>query len=425
LLKIQKFELSPRVTLTCAATDKFKTGVLSVNLITQLSREDAAKNALLPKVLRRGTSTLPDMRSLSEAFDDLYGARIVPLVRKKGELQCVGFYSDFIDDDYVPGDERVLERVTALLGEMLLSPATSGGQLLGEYVESEKRNLIDEIRAEINNKRAYAQAALWRNMCADEAFGVNKLGDEKTASAITAHSLTAQYKKLIDTAKVEVFYIGSAAPERVQVAVSAALAGLPKTKAEEIAGTEIRLNPTAPEVRRFTEKLDVTQGKLSLGFRMGETMLAPDYAALSVFNAAFGNSVTSKLFLNVREKLSLCYYASSGIEKHKGVMIVSSGVEFANFERAYDEILKNLDAIRAGDVSDWEFLSAKRAVATSLLAQLDDPQGLEEACFDQLIAGIPYTPDEYATLAEAVSREKIIEIANSVKLDSVYFMEGR
>jgi predicted Zn-dependent peptidase len=105
-------------------------------------------------------------------------------------------------------------------------------------------------------------------------------------------------------------------------------------------------------------------------------------------------------------------------------MLVSSGVEFANFERAYDEILKNLDAIRAGDVSDWEFVSAKRAVTTSLLSQLDDPQSLEESCFDQLIAGIPYTPDEYATLAETVSREKIIEIANSVKLDSAYFMTG-
>ena len=424
MLKIKKSVLSPRLTLTHAATDKFKTGVLSVNLVTRLSAEDASKNALIPMVLRRGTSTLPDMRSLSEAFDDLYGARIVPMVRKKGERQCIGFFADFADDDYIPGDEKVLERTTALLGEMLLRPATSGGRLVGEYVESERRNLVDSIRAEINNKRAYATSALLRSMCAEEAYGVNKLGDEKTAVAITAQSLTVQYKKLIETARVEVFYIGAATPERVETAVSAALSGLPKTKVDAVAETDVRLAPPTAEPRRFTESLDVTQGKLAMGFRIGEAMMAPDYAAIAVFNAIFGGCLTSKLFVNVREKLSLCYYASSAVEKHKGVMIVSSGVEFDNLERAREEILKNLDEIREGEVSDFELLSAKRAVATSLLAQLDDPRGLEEACFDQLMAEIPYTPDEFATLAEMVTREKVVEIANSVRLDSVYNMLG-
>jgi len=424
LLKIQKFELSPRLTLTVATTDKFKTGLMSVNAITQLSEADASKNALLPKVLRRGTSTLPDMRRISEVLDDLYGAAISPVVRKIGELQCIGFYSAFVDDDYVPGDEKIVERVSALLGEMLLMPATSGGRLISDYVESEKRNRIDEIRAEINDKRAYAREALVRGMCADEAYGVSRLGTEKTMEAITAQSLTAHYKTLIDTAKLEVLYIGAAEPVRVRDAVASAFAALPKTKPTAIPGTEVRIAPASGEVREFSEKLDVVQGKLSLGFRMGEVMHKPDYAAMAVFNAAFGGSLTSKLFLNVREKLSLCYYASSAIDRTKGIMTVSSGVEFANLERARAEILKNLDAIRDGDISDWELLSAQRAVSSGLLALLDDPHGLEMSVFNQMMAGIPYTPDEFAALAETVSRESIVEIANSVKLDSVYCMYG-
>ncbi|MDR0839179.1 MAG: insulinase family protein [Oscillospiraceae bacterium] len=425
MLKIEKFDVSPRLRLTCARTDKFKTGCLSVNLITELTRENAAKNALLPRVLRRGTAVHPDMESLAVITDELYGARIEPTVRKKGELQCVGFFADFIDDDYLPNGESILERVTALVGEMLLTPKTHGGQLTSEYVDSERRNLIDEIRAGINEKRSYALDALLRNMCSEEAFGVNKLGGEREAKAITAHALTVHYKKLLDTARVEVFYCGNAEPGRVKSAVADALAGLPRTAAPETAGTQILLAPPAPETRKFTEKLDVTQGKLAIGLRLGKTMLAPNYAALAVFNAAFGGSVTSKLFLNVREKLSLCYYASSMIEKHKGVLIVSSGVEFANFDRAYNEILAQLDAIKSGDVSDWEFLSAKRAVMTERLAALDRPGGLEEACFDQMIAGITYTPEEFASLAEAVTREEIIAVANSAVLDSAYFMEGK
>jgi len=426
LLKIQKFALSPRVRLTCASTEKFKTGAITVNLLTHLSKEDASKNALIPRVLRRGTATLPDLRALSDACDDLYGASITQPIRGYGELQCVGFAAEFVDDDFVPNEEKVLERTAALLGELLLRPATRNGLLISEYVESEKQNLINELRAEINDKRSYANTALLRSMCAGEAYGVNRLGDEKAVAEITAKSLTTQYKKLLETAQIEVLYVGAARPELVRDAMTKALAGLPKTKSDDLPPTEVLFAPPSDEVRRFTERMDVTQGKLSMGLRVGEVMRTPDYAALAVFNAAFGGSVTSKLFLNVREKLSLCYYASSSIEKHKGVMVVSSGVEFANFDLAYTEILKNLDAIRTGDLTDDEVLYAKRAVATSLLASLDDgPRGIERACLDQLLAGIPYTPDEFATLAENVTREQIIEIANSVVLDSVYFMEGK
>ncbi|MDR3209552.1 MAG: insulinase family protein [Oscillospiraceae bacterium] len=424
MLSSEVMKLSPRVTLTCVNTDKFKTGCISVNLITPLSEGDASKNALLPRVLRRGTGLHPDMESLSEALDELYGARIEPLVRKKGELQCVGFFADFVDDDFLPAGENILERVFTLLGEILLAPRTHGGLLLAEYVDGERQNLIDDIRAAVNNKRAYAVDALVRRMCADEAFGVHRLGSEDAAGAITARNLTPHYQKLIAASRVEVFYCGMASPKRVELAAREALAPLLGNIKSAEPTTDVRLAPPTGEARRFTESLDVSQGKLSIGFRLGQTMLAPNYAALAVFNAAFGGAVTSKLFLNVRERLSLCYYASSTIEKHKGLLVVSSGVEFASFDRALEEILAQLDAIRAGDVSDWEFLSAKRAVVTSRCAALDEPRGLEDAYFDQRLAKIPYRPDEFAALAEAVTKDEIIAAANSAILDSIYFLTG-
>ena len=426
LLKTEKITLSPGATLTCAGTDKFKTGCMSVNLIIPLARETAAMGALLPHVLRRGSAIHPDMESIAELTDELYGARIEPIVRKKGELQCIGFYADFIDDDYVPAGDRILERVTELLGELLLRPRLRAGMLQADYVESERSNLIDRIRAGINDKRSYAGNALLKNMCSGEPFGVNRIGDEIEARAITAQALTAHYNHVFETARIEVFYCGHADTRRVELAVRDMLNGLPRTvKSPENFSTSILFEPPEKETREFREQLDVSQGKLALGFRMGKTMLEPDYPAFSVFNAAFGGSVTSKLFLNVRERLSLCYYASSTIERHKGVMVVSSGVEFKNFETARTEILAQLDSIRNGELSDWEFVSAKRAVMTAQLAALDRPLGLEESIFDLCIAGIPYTPDELATLADVVTREKVIEIANSIVLDSVYYLEGK
>ena len=181
-------ELMPSTTLTYVRTDKFKTCCLSVNLIAPLSRDTAAMNALLPRVLMRGSVSYPDLASVNAALDALYGARLVPMVRKKGECHCIGFLADFIDDDFVPRGEKVLEKVCDLVGELLLSPRTHGGLLMGEYVESEKKNLADEIRAAINDKRTYAVERLYELMCADEPFGVHRLGDLNHTEAITASS---------------------------------------------------------------------------------------------------------------------------------------------------------------------------------------------------------------------------------------------
>ncbi len=417
-------QIMPDAYLTCVKTDKFKTCCLSLNLITKLDKETAAKNALLPRVLLRGTSSYPDMESINNYLDALYGARIVPMVRKKGELHCIGFLADFIDDDFVPKGEDILEKASSLLGEMLLSPNTHGGLLLTEYVDSERKNLIDDIRAGINDKRSYSLDRLFELMCSDEAFGTNKLGNESHAEAITAVALTKHYRNILATSKIEIFYCGAHDADRVEAAVRSALSTLPRNGAAMQFNTDVKLTAAATNTRSFTDKLEVNQGKLTVGFRLGKCMLSPNYAAIMVFNAVFGGSVTSKLFSNVREKLSLCYYASSLIEKHKGIMAVASGVEFAKFDEALKEILAQLDAIRQGEISDWELMSARRAVITSIKSTMDKPTGLEDLFFDQSVASIKITPDELAALADSVTLAEVAAIASGVELDTVYYLTG-
>ena len=417
-------QLMPHTFLTYVHTGKFKTGCLSISLVTQLRHDTAAKNALLPKVLRRGTSRHPDLDSLAEALDNLFGARIEPVVRKKGELHCIGFFSDFVSDEFMPAGENILEQVATLMGEMLLSPNTSGGQLLSKYIDSEKSVLIDEIRAGINDKRRYSVNKLVELMFNDEDYGTNKLGSETSARAITASALTKHYRKVISSSRIEVFYCGSAPYDRVSAAVSDALATLPRNDQIDNSTTNVLLAPPAEHPRSHTERLDVTQGKLAVGFRLGQCMRAPNYAALMVFNALYGGSVTSKLFLNVREKLSLCYFASSMLEKHKGIMIVSSGVDFDKYREALDEILVQLQAVQKGEISDWELTSARRAVVTSIKTALDKPSGLEELYFDQAVSDIKCTPDELAALAETVRKEDVQKIAAGVQADTIYFLNG-
>ena len=169
-------ELAEGVFLTYVPAAKFKTGVLGAQLITPLEENTVAAGALLPAVLRRGTTAHRDMRSIAAELDRLYGASIAYTVRKKGENQCLGFVGSFLDERYVPGGERLLEPMADLLGELLLDPLTRNGRFLADYVESEKENLIDAIESILNDKRDYADARLLQEMCRGERYGIDRLG---------------------------------------------------------------------------------------------------------------------------------------------------------------------------------------------------------------------------------------------------------
>lgn len=418
-------ELFPGVWLRTVHTDKFKSSYLSITLLAPLDRDTAAANALIPYVLRRGTAAHPDMETLSAALDELYGGAIEPLVRKKGETQCVGFVASFLDDAYALEGESILEPAAALLGELLLSPRTVGEGFLPDYVRQEQSNLIDRIRAQVNDKRRYASARLCQLMCREEAFGVDKLGDEAHAAAITPEGLWSRYQQLLRTAEIEVYYCGSAQPERAARALTAALSGLPRDGERLDPECEVRLH-AGPEPQLVEEHMDVSQGKLALGFRTGGlTCWEEEYPALVMCNAIFGGTPLSKLFLNLREKLSLCYYASSMLEKMKGLVLVSSGIEFDKYQQARDEILAQLEAIRRGEIEDWELEGARRALISGHLSTLDDQGRLEEFWLGQAAAGLDTGVEELAERFASITREQVAAAAQRLELDTVYFLNGQ
>lgn len=418
-------EILPGVFLTCLQTDKFKTGLLSVNFLTRLCREDAPQNTLIPSVLRRGTTRHPDMDAIAARLDSLYGARLEPISRKMGEIQAIGFWADFIDDAYLPEPgSSLLEAVADLLGEVLLSPNTRGGLFLPQYVESEKEKLLEDIRARVNDKGAYSRYRLIELMCAAEDYATDVLGSEDVAGSIGYVALTKHYKHLIATAPAEIFYCGTAEPERVENALRDALLLLPRGEIDYDLGTDIRMNAMEDDVRYHTETMDVTQGKLAIGFRLGECMEDPDHAAIRVMNAVFGGGIASKLFRNVREKLSLCYYAGSGVDILKGLMFVSSGIEPENYDVTLAEIFRQLDAVKAGDFTDEDLAVAKASLISDMLAVGDTAGQLEGFWLSQNLQGLDYGPDVQAALIEDVTREDVTAVANSVVCDMVYFMRG-
>ena len=423
-MEVTRTELLPGVFLTHLRTDKFKTACLSVNLLTQLSRETAAMNALIPAVLRRGTTRWRDMEQLSRRMDELYGTAIEPVIRRIGEIHCLGFFASFPEPAYLPGGENLLGEVCSLTAELLLSPNTRGGLLLPQYVDSEKEKLADLIRSRVNDKRSYAVQRCIEEMCCYEDFAVSRFGSLEECESIHYKKLTKHYRELVRSCPVEIFYCGRSANRAVCAALRDAFAGMPRGEINWDIGTDLRMNAVEDQVRYVEERMDVTQGKLVMGFRLGECMEEPNRAALHVFNAVFGSGATSKLFLNVREKLSLCYYASSAIVLRKGLMLVSSGVAFENFEKARDEIFAQLDAVKKGEISDEEMTWARRAVASDLRAAMDSQGDLEGFWLSQALDGLDYGPRELAELVGEVTKEDVMAVANSLECDLIYFLRG-
>ena len=413
-------EILPGVYLTAVQSDKFKTGCFSLNLLRPMKKEEAAANALIPSVLLRGSETCPDIASISAKLDELYGASVGTLVRKKGEVQLVGFYCDYVQDEYV--DEPVFAPLMAFLAELLLHPRLENGAFPEAVVDSEKLNLENAMLSRINDKRTYAASQLIRTMCAGQPYGIPRIGEPEDLKNITAKSLYAHYRDLLATSRVELFYMGSLSPEAVTKVLQAALAELPRAEVFVPVGTTPA--PAARPVQEKTERLDVTQGKLSLGFFTDITAKDPRYPALVLAATVFGGGATSKLFTNVREKMSLCYYASASFEKFKGVLSVSSGVEFSKLETAKTEILRQLEACKAGDITDDELESARGYLVSDLKIAMDSPGRLDDYYMGQILLEQDGTMQDLASAIARVTKQEAADAIQALRLDTIYALEG-
>jgi len=417
-------QLLPGVFLTCIQTKKFKSSVLSMTFLTPLRPETAAANALIPYLLRRGSEAHPDLRSISAALDRLYGGTIEPMVRKKGEVQCLGLGGSFLDDSYTLDGSGILDQAAELMGELLLRPRTEAGAFCPDYTHQEKDNLIRRIQAEINDKQRYASNRLIQEMCAGEPYGVDPLGRVEDVEALTPESLWKRYQELLGHSQLELYYCGRAEPDRVRFIFQKALSGLPREGDYQVPGTGLVSSAQPP--RRVEESLDVTQGKLAMGFRSGGVNLAsPAFPAFQLFNGVFGWTSNSKLNLSVRERLSLCYYIFSVPHMYKGLMVVSSGIDFSKRQQVEDEVMVQLEACRAGCFDEEELKSARRSEINYYRSLLDARSGQEDWWLGLAALGLHLPPEEMVRRLETVTAEDVVAAAKAVSLDTVYFLMGR
>jgi len=417
---IETRTLFPGVTLRTCRDSRFKQGCLSFQLVRQMDRAEAAMNALLPSVLLRGTRNFPNLRSITEHLDELYGAAVSPVVRRVGDYQTTGLYCSFMDDRFaLPGD-RVLAPIVAFLEELLLDSPLENGAFLPAFVESEKKNLISTIESELNDKRIYAMNRLLRVMCKDDAFGLPRLGEVEQVAAITPEALSAHYRTVLRTSPIEIFYVGSAEADTVAELLKPLLHKLSR----EVLLLSSQTGFAPCEGSDVTETMEVAQGKLCMGFTTPITNRCPEFPAMQVMNTILGAGMTSKLFVNIREKMSLCYSIGSGYYGTKGIVTVSAGIDFDKEEVTRREVLRQIQLCQTGEITEAELESARQAILSSLRATHDSPSSIEGYYATAALSGMGMTPETYMTAVKRVTLEDVVAAANTLRLHTTYFLKG-
>lgn len=416
----KSFNIANGVRLHYIETVKFKTNYFSFNFLAPMSKETVHYNAMIPLILMRACAKYPSQAEINKRLQYLYSGDICSRNDSFGEYQIFGLKVNMLNDRYTVGTDVTGEMVD-LVCEMVFKPYLVNGTFDEEFTRGEKINLIDTIEAEVNNKGQYAVKRLMSEMCKDEVFGISKMGEAKDVEKITKEALYKAYKDALTNDKIEIYFVGKTDISKVVDAFKAKFAGIERAP-REIAAVEIKM--TAGEVKQVVDTEKVNQGKLVLGFRTGYHYSQNEYHLIQLFNEIFGGSPTAKLFTNVREKMSLCYYCRSMINQRTGIMLVSSGIESKNKEIAENAILEQLEMIKRGEISDEEFSSAKKSIKNGYLSIYDGAEAMEAWAFFRGICGIDTTPVIESEKIAAATVDEIKEVAKKITLDTVYFLKG-
>lgn len=417
-MSLQKINIKDNINLYYTPTCKFKTTALSFYVHRPLTREECTLNSLLCMVLRRSSPSYPKSQQLSRYLDNLYGVAFSTNVRKKGERQLLCANFQFINDKFLENKADVLTNVLNLAKESLFERTF----INEEYLKQEKENLKQQIMSIVNDKRQYTSKKCIEAMCKDEPYGVFSLGYVDDIDSITSSDLLNHYKNVVLNSPIDVFVTGDVdidfikdhVFDMVKNLTPSALGALPNPIVSDV-----------KEVKSITEQQQIAQGKLCMGFRTGVFASDDEYPALMMYNSILGCGIFSKLFNNVREKLSLCYYASSSIDHLKGIMTINSGIEVSNFKKAYDEILVQIKDIEEGNISDVEMSAAVLGTINSINSLSDNPFLTDDYYLGKIISGNIITPDELVKKIKSVKKQEVIDVAKKIKLDTVYFLKGR
>lgn len=415
---LKTIKIADHFSLHFVESSKFKTDLISVYFLRPLTKEEATLNTLLTRVLDQGCETYPSATALVRQFDNLYGTAFVSDISKVGERHQVQVKIQFPRSPLI--EQNLMEDCMSVLSDIIYKPLFEDGHFKTSIFENEKQKLIQEIESKINDKTMYAIDRAIEVMCEDEPFRFYAYGDVDYLQALSVQDLTNHYFDVIDNSQLDVVILGDFDFDATEALVRRVFKS-PKTA---IAIPEELILPPRPEVLRVTETMQISQAKMIIGYRTQTDRFDDLYYPLHLFSYILGGMPSSKLFMSVREKESLCYYVSTKMDKLKGIMYTVLGIDAENAEKAERLIDEEFDKLIEGGITDEDLRVAKLAINSSLKSVSDFPNSYTNFFYNQNMLGDPIDIDHYIDNFNAVTKEQVAQVGKKVAKEMVYILKG-
>lgn len=418
---MESYKINENITLHYIPMTKLKTTRMGIYIGRPLDENDASENAVLPYVLLGGSKQARSSAELAKALQELYGAKMYAVVNKRGDNQFINIEGEVISDRYAAEGEKLFLGLTNLMLSTIFEPLVENYAFAEDVVAREKKNAADKLNGLVNDKTRYANNRCVEEMFGNDAYSVSEWGTISGIDKITPESLFAHYDKIITSSPINIFVSGEADINEVSAAIQKKITGM-KFRASKLA--EVRIIKKDSEKIDLCEKTDLTQGKLAMGFRTNVAPTDDDYWALVVANNIFGGGMGSKLFNNVREKLSLAYYVHTVIDRPKGFMLLYAGIAFDKLKSAEDEIFSQFDEMIKGNISEAELANAKSEIENGINSCYDDQAQMQSFYMGNIISGVSVSPEEYKEKIRRVTIGEVTEVFKKIQPDTVYFLKG-
>ena len=419
-------QIKEGIKLHLIKTDKFKTNLIAAFVSFPIERQNVTIDAIIPAILRRGTSNLQTQEEIEKHLEELYGAGFDLGIEKIGDNHVLKFYLETIADEFLPEKENLMQKGIETLFEIMLNPKQESGKFVQEYVDSEKKNMKQLIESKIDNKAAYSVDKAIEAMYKNAPYGLYKYGYIEDLEQITNEQIFKRYKEILSMGKIDIYISGIYNEEEIEKAIceNENIKNLQAHKPNYIINNEETETKTKVEnIQNVTEKLDVTQGKLILGLDI-LTNEKNSRFAISIYNAILGGSANSKLFQNVREKASLAYTCGSNYIRQKNNILIRAGIEIENYEKALEITKQQIEEMKQGNFTEEELENAKKYIINGIKA-VEEGQDSEITYYMGLeLSNLDTTLKEYEENIKAITKENVVEIANKVSLNTIYFLRN-
>ena len=406
-------------------TNQFKTNLYAVFLATPLKRENVTKDALIAAVLRRGTKNIISQDKISKELEEMYGASFDCGIEKTGDNHIIKFYLEALNEEFLPEKEELTQKCINILLDIVTNPFVENNGFKQEYVDGEKENLKQIINGKIDNKARYSLDRCVEEIFKGEPYGLYKYGYVEDLEKITPQNLYEYYKELIKNCKIDIYYSGIFDNDNTEKIIEKRLQenNIEPRNAKYVINNEMTEKKQKSETKTVEEIMDVTQGKLVLGLQIDDNNKNSRFAA-SVYNAILGGGANSKLFQNVREKNSLAYTASSSYIRTKNVILVHCGIDIDKYEKALETIKEQIEDMKKGNFTDKDIEDAKKLIISSVKSISAEQDTEITYDYGQELSNEHTTIKDYQQNIEQVKREQIVDIANKININTIYFLKN-